>query len=287
MNIILAADGHVGSATAKALLAKGQAVTVVLHSEKNVEKWQQQGAETVIVDINDPDALGQIFNKGQRAFILNPPAAPSTDTVAVEKKSVKAILKALKTSEIKKIVVESTYGAQPGNSVGDLGVLYELEQGIRDFGIPVTVIRAAYYMSNWDLSLKAAKGEGVVHTLYPVDFKIPMVATEDIGHFAAKFLTEPIKNIGIEYVEGPEEYSSNDVAAAFSTILGQDVKAVETPQAQWIPALKKMDFSDVGAKSMVAMTKTTLDKKYEMPDEPNRGGTTLEDYIRHIVKAGK
>lgn len=282
MNIILAANGHVGSATAKALLAMGEPVTVVLHSEQRAEEWKQQGAKVAIADVNDTEALRRVFSLGEKAFILNPPAVPSTDTVAAEKRSVAPILEALEHSGIRKVVAESTYGAQPGEGLGDLGVLYELEQGLAHLNIPATIIRAAYYMSNWDMSVNTAQQEGVVHTFYPVHFKLPMVSTDDIGGFAARFITEPIEKTGIQYVERPEEYSSNDVAAAFSAALNKPVKAEEIPQDQWIQVLQGVGFSQKAAQSMAAMTKITLEKK-EHPDTPHRGKTTLREYINKMV----
>jgi hypothetical protein len=59
------------------------------------------------------------------------PAKPSTDTVAEEQKTLSSILKALENSGIEKVVAESTYGAQPGEGVGDLGVLYDMEEQLK------------------------------------------------------------------------------------------------------------------------------------------------------------
>lgn len=145
------------------------------------------------------------------------------------------------------------------------------------------IIRAAYYMSNWDAALETAQKEGVVHTLYPVKFKIPMVSPNDIGKIAAKLLTEPLNNTGIHYVEGPEMYSSADVAKAFSTALNKAVEAVQTPEEQWIPTLKEMGFSDKAAQSMAFMTKVTFDDNYEKSKTPIRGKTTLNQYIENLV----
>jgi uncharacterized protein YbjT (DUF2867 family) len=97
-------------------------------------------------------------------------------------------------SSLEKIVAESTYGAQPGSQIGDLGVLYEMEQQIAAQSIPFSIIRAAYYMSNWDFSLQSAKHDGVIHTFFPTDFALPMVAPRDIGQLAARLMTEPMAN---------------------------------------------------------------------------------------------
>jgi len=285
MHIITGATGHVGSAVAESLLKQGEKVLVITRSKKKAESWKQKGAEAEVADIHDTETLHEIFKKGKRLFLLNPPAPPDTDTVKEEQRSLQSMLKALENTKIEKIVAESTYGAQPGEGNGDLNVLYDMEQRLKDLGIPTTIIRGAYYMSNWDMQLESAKKEGKVHTLYPVTFKIPMAAPHDIGEYAAKLMLEPVGNSGLHYVEGPEHYSSADVAAAFSEVLKKHVEAVETPQSQWIPSLRKMGFSVKAAKSMANMTNLTLEQKYEMPDEPHRGRTTLKEYMEKVAAA--
>jgi uncharacterized protein YbjT (DUF2867 family) len=149
MYIILGATGHVGSAVAETLLAQGEEVMVVTRDKGKSEEWKQKGAKVAVADVNNVDELRQIFREGKRLFLLNPPASPSTDTVVEERKSMHSIISALKGSGIEKIVAESTYGAQAGDGIGDLGVLYEMEQKLAESDIPSTIIRGAYYMSNW------------------------------------------------------------------------------------------------------------------------------------------
>lgn len=284
MYIILGGTGHVGSSVAANLLERGEDVAIITRDSKKTDEWEKRGAKVVVVDVLDTDELRKVFKTGKRLFLLNPPAAPSTDTVTEEQKTLASILDALRDSGIEKVVGESTYGAQPGAGAGDLNVLYKMEQGLEKLKLPHSIIRAAYYMSNWDASLESAKNEGVVHTLYPVDFKLPMVAPNDIGKIAAGLLTEPIEQTGIiHYIEGPKMYSSADVAEAFSTALDKPVKAVETPKEEWIPALKKLGFSDQAARSMAAMTDVTLEEDYEKSASPMRGETTLMQYIDVLV----
>lgn len=284
MHIILGGTGHVGSAVARTLLDHNQPVTIISSDPKKADAWQRQGATVAIADVHDTDALRTVFRTGTRLFLLNPPAAPSTDTVAEERKSLTAILNALDGSGIRKVVAESTYGAQPGEHVGDLGVLYDMEQKLSDKNLSVTIIRAAYYMSNWDMALSTAQQEGVVHTLYPVDLHLPMVSPDDIGQLAARLLMEPLDKTGLYYVEGPAPYSSADVAEAFTEALNKFVVARETPQEQWVSVLTSMGFSPKGAESMAAMTEVTLKKDYESPDLPVRGHTTLQAYIDQLVR---
>ena len=48
-----------------------------------------------------------------------------------------------------------------------------------------------------------------MHSLYPADFKLPMVAPADIAHVAARLLTEPLAQTGRHYVEGPAHYAAH------------------------------------------------------------------------------
>ena len=283
MNIILGANGHVGSAAANALLKGGEPVTVVVHDPETRADWEEKGATAISADVNDTEAMKAIFGNGDRVFLLNPPAPPSTDTAAVEQRSVAALLLALRGSGITKVVAESTYGAQPGEGIGDLGVLYKMEQGLKELDLPVTILRAAYYMSNWEMSLESARREGMVHTLYPIEFKLPMVSPRDLGLHAARYLLEPTDATGTHFVEGPEEYSPQDVADAFAEALGKPVRAVETPRSGWVTTLQSMGFSNVAAHSMAKMTDLTLEGGFDRPEHPERGTETLRAYIRHLV----
>jgi uncharacterized protein YbjT (DUF2867 family) len=283
MYVILGATGHVGSAAADDLIRAGKPVTVVTRDEENAASWQSRGAEAAVLDVTDVDALRSTFKRGRRAFLLNPPASPSTDTDVEEHRTFTSIVQALDGSGLEKVVVESTYGAQPGDRIGDLSVLFDFEQALARQPIPVTVLRAAYYMSNWDASLDAAK-QGVLPTMYPADLVIPMVAPSDLGAAAARLLQEEVEQTGIHYVEGPARYSSNDVAAAFAKALDRHVAVAVTPRDQWQAAYRKLGLSDAAAFAFARMTAASVDGSFEMPTEPERGRISLDAYIAALVR---
>jgi uncharacterized protein YbjT (DUF2867 family) len=283
MHIILGGNGHVGSAVAHALLSQGEPVTVVSRSSTSIPEWQKRGAQVEVVDVRHTTALHRVFAKGKRLFLLNPPADPAAHIDVEERKSLVSILSAIEHSGLEKIVAQSTYGAQPGDQIGDLGVLYEMEQHLAVQSIPFSVIRAAYYMSNWDFSLQTAKQEGVVHTLFPADFVLPMVTPRDIGELAAQLMTEPVKNVGLHYIEGPERYAAIDVAAAFSRVLQKLVKAVETSSEQWMQTLQGMGFSNAAATSFSNMTALTLAEEMPARHCVTRAAISLEHYIETMV----
>lgn len=65
------------------------------------------------------------------------------------------------------------------------------------------------------------------------DLLIPMVAPDDVGALAAVRLKSGVEDGGIRYVEGPERYSSTDVAQAFADVLGCAVEVEVTPREEW------------------------------------------------------
>ncbi|MFK3649502.1 NmrA family NAD(P)-binding protein [Lysobacter enzymogenes] len=278
MHIVLGGTGHVGSALARELIARGEPVTVATHNPDHRDEWLARGAQVALVDVHDTAGLRRLFRQGRRLFLLNPPAAPSTDTDAAEKASLYSILAALEDSGLEKIVAESTYGAQPLERAGDLGILYEMERGLRKLGIAHSVIRAAYYMSNWDASLDDARERGIVRSFLPAGFRLPMVAPHDLGVAAADLMTAPADEQALRYVEGPRRYSPSDVAACFASALGRAVTVEEVPRDRWVEGFRELGFSQPAAESYAAMTAATVDG-LELADDPVRGATTLREYI--------
>jgi uncharacterized protein YbjT (DUF2867 family) len=155
----------------------------------------------VAVDIADPVALREVLRRGRRAFLLNPPADPSVDTDAEELRTAHSIAAAVEGSGLEKVVVASTFGAQPGDAVGDLSVLWVLERLVGATGVPMAVNRGAYYFTNLAMLISPAR-EGEVPTPFPDDLVLPMVSPIDLGKFAAARLVSPIEDTDVQYVEG-------------------------------------------------------------------------------------
>jgi uncharacterized protein YbjT (DUF2867 family) len=284
MYVVLGGNGHVGSALVKTLVRRGEPVTVLTHDAHHAVRWTGMGVQVVVADVSDVQSLRSAFRRGRRAFLLNPPADIRSDTDVVERATVANVLDALEGSELEKVVAESTAGAQPGERIGDFNTLWDLEQGLRRQSIPAAINQAAYYMSNWDGQLAAIRRTGKLQTMYPADFKLPMVATNDLGLFAAERLMSSIDDVGVRLVEGPRRYSSDDVANAFADALKREVEVEVTPRDQWETAYRRLGFSQPAAQSYARMTGLVLDKGFDFGEAPLRGSITLESYVHRLVE---
>ncbi|MDR7115547.1 NAD(P)H-binding protein [Caulobacter sp. BE254] len=288
MHVVMGATGHVGSACLENLLAANAPVLAVTHSRDKAEELEARGVKSAVVDVHDPDALRAVFKQGRRAFLLNPPADPSTDTDAEELATVRSILAALDGSGLEKVVAESTMGAYAGEALkprtGDSSVLWALEKGLAAQRIPAAINRAAYYLSNFDMQVADIRKTGQLQTTIPLDFHLPMVAPTDLGRVAARRLMEGVQDVGIVGIEGPKRHTLVDVADAFGDALGMPVVAVATPREGWIEAFRGMGFSDAAADAYARMTAATLDGPLPQQNETEKGATELMAYIEALVR---
>jgi uncharacterized protein YbjT (DUF2867 family) len=286
MYIILGGTGHVGSATALALLREGALVTVVTRDRDHAQALERAGATVAVGDVHHVDAVRAILRTGRRALLLNPPANVKGDSDIEERRTASAIVEAVQGAGLEKVVAVSTYGAQPGERLGDLNVLFDFEEGLRAQAVPVAINRGAYYFSNWTAQIEAVRKGGKLQSFFPADFKLPMVAPVDLGKAAARRLTEPVEAAGTYHVEGPSRYSAQDVADAFAAALKRPVEVDVVPRAQWEAAFKAIGFSAAAAHSYARMTAATLDEHYEMPGEPERGIVTLQAFVNESIAGG-
>ncbi len=283
MHVIMGGTGHVGSAAADVLLRRGQAVTIVTRDAGSAREWRAKGASIAEAAVEDVAALRAAFQLGRRAFLLNPPAAVTTDTDVVERRTIACILAALEGSGLEKVVAASTSGAQPGDRIGDLSTLWELEEGLRRQSIPAAVNRGAYYLSNWDGQLNTIRTTGQLSTLFDIDQAIPMVSPRDLGKAAADRLMSGVDDTRVRHVEGPRSYSSRDVADSFSLALGRPVTVEVTPRESWNEAFLALGFSAAAARSYTRMTEVAVDEGFDGADDPIRGVTTLDEHVHGLV----
>lgn len=284
MIVVMGATGHVGGAVAKALLHRGEAVTILTRQPENASKWRDRGATIQEADADDVASLKAAFRRGRRAFLLNPPADPKGDTDEAERRTIANILTALDGSGLEKVVAASTYGAQLGEGIGDLSTLWELEEGLRRQSIPFAINRGAYCMTNWLGYADIVKQSGKLPSMFPADTQIPMVAPQDLGEAAAARLLSPTDDAGIRYVEGPTRYAPQDVADAFAAALDRAVTLNIAPRDQWANIFKSAGFSDEAARAYTKMTAASLDSGFDKPRFPQRGRITLADFIATALR---
>jgi len=233
MFVINGITGKVGGRVADILLEAGLPVRALVRSAEKGASWKARGCEIALVpDAADAQSLAQAFAGATGVFLMNPPNYDSERNFPDIVSSAKAAAEAIANAKPQKIVFLSTIGAH----VREFNLLNRstlFEHMLANAGVPVAFLRPAWFMENaaWDLA--GARSGRIESYLQPLDRKIDMVSTKDIGRAAADLLREEWSGVRIIELSGPQKYSPHDEAAAFAAALGRDVKAVEVPRAEW------------------------------------------------------
>jgi len=224
--------GKVGSRVARGLLAQGRTVRAVVRSRAKGDEWAALGCEVSVASIDDTAAMTEAFRDVDGVFLLTPPNYDPEPGFPDTQRNAAALRAAIEASRPAKIVFLSTVGAQ----VTELNLLNNsgmTEAMLRTVPVPVAFLRAAWFMENAAWDIESAK-TGVVHSfLQPLDHPIPMVATEDIAQTAVELLGQSWNGVRLVELEGPERYSSNDVAAALASVLHNPVRNEIVPRSTW------------------------------------------------------
>ena len=224
--------GKVGSRVARGLIAQGQTVRAVVRSRAKGDEWAALGCEICVASVDDVTAMTEALRGVDGVFLMTPPNYDPEPGFPDTQQNSAAIRTAIEESRPRKVVFLSTVGAQ----VTELNLLNNsgmTEAMLRTVPVPVAFLRAAWFMENAAWDIESAKS-GVVHSfLQPLDHRIPMVATEDIAQTAVELLGQSWNGVRIVELEGPERYSSNDVAAALASALHTPVRNEMVPRSTW------------------------------------------------------
>ena len=285
MFVVLGATGNTGKVVADTLLNEKKQVRLFVRDPKKVAEFAKRGAEVLAGDIEDVPALTSALKGAEGAFfLLPPPAMTATGVIASRAKLADALVAAVRGSGIKGIVLLSSIGAQHAEGTGIIQTIHYLESHLRQLGINATFLHCAYFLENWLGMLHPVKTDGVLPAFFSPAKKIPMVATRDIGITAAHALLDNAKHTGNRVIElsGPEDYSTEDVAAVFGKLLNKEVSVFPVPRKARVGAMEQAGIGSELAALFVGMYTGIDDGKvsFEGHDATRAyGKITLEAFL--------
>ena len=187
MHVILGASGNTGSIIADSLLSKGRKAHVVGRDAGRLQRFVRKGAEAFTANVSDAAALTKAFSAARAVYVMLPPLNSREE----QERQSDAIAKAVKESGLRYAVHLSSYGAQVPEGTGPVAGLHSSEQKLNAIsGLNVLHLRAAYFMENNLAAIGMIHGMGVFGNALLPDLKLPMIATRDVGDYAAKRLLD-------------------------------------------------------------------------------------------------
>jgi uncharacterized protein YbjT (DUF2867 family) len=243
MFAIMGITGHVGGEVARNLLAARQPVRGIVRNVSRAQAWAELGCSLVSADINDSCSLATAFSGAQAVFILVPPNFDPSPDFSEAEAIASSLLAALDTARPPRAVYLCTIGADATHT----NLLTQhtiIERALQKSPVPITFLRAAWFMENSSWDLPAAKNGLIPGFLQPLDKPVPMVAVADIGHVAAQLLQQSWTGHRIVELEGPRRVTPNDIAATFAKLLGHPVRTEIVPRATWESLFKSQGMNN-------------------------------------------
>jgi NAD(P)H dehydrogenase (quinone) len=233
MYAITGITGKVGGELARNLLAAGQRVRAIVRNASKSEEWAALGCEVALANMEDGLALADAFAGATATFILPPPEFDPEPGYPEARAVIDGVVEALTKARPARVLCLSTIGA---DAVHDnlLSQRMMLEAALRQLPLPLTILRPAWFIDNVASDVASARDMGLIRSfLLPTYKRFPMVAANDVGRVAADLIREGWSGVRVVELEGPYRVSPNDLADAFTTVVGRQVQAVPVPRESW------------------------------------------------------
>jgi uncharacterized protein YbjT (DUF2867 family) len=293
MYVILGASGNTGSIIANSLLLKGQKVRVMGRDAGRLERFVRKGAEAFTANVSDAAALTKAFSGARAAYLMLPPPTYREDQDYREDQERKsdAIAKAVKESGLRYAVHLSSFGGQVPEGTGLIAGLHSSEQKLNAIsGLNVLHLRAALFMENNLAAIGMIQGMGMVGNALLPDLKLPMIATRDIGDYAAQRL------LGLDFsgkqtreLLGERDLSMAEVTGVIARGIGKpELRYEQFPYDQVQQVLTQMGIPPKTAALYIELYKA-INAGVVAPQEPrspeNTTPTSFEQFVRDVFAA--
>ncbi|MFD7917775.1 NmrA/HSCARG family protein [Streptomyces sp. NPDC059740] len=234
--VVFGGTGQQGGAVARELLRRGRTVRAVVRdpeSEK-ARALAEAGAELARGDMEDAASLDEALRGAYGVYSVQPFAGP--DGLEGEVRQGRAVADAAARAATPHFVYSSVGGAERDSKVPHFESKRKVEQHIEELGLPATVLRPTFFMSNFRGMGPVPVHEGAEELVLTLAMEpgvpLQMIAVEDIGVFAADAFEDPDRHLGRRVELAGDELTGAQMAEIFSEIAGRPVRFASQPLAE-------------------------------------------------------
>jgi uncharacterized protein YbjT (DUF2867 family) len=288
MFVVTGASGRTGKIVAERLLDAGKRVRLFARDPERVRALQSRGAEVVTGSLEDFTAFGRALEGAEGLYLLSPPDVHARDFLRERAKLLDGVIDLIERAKVGHTVLLSSLGAELPEGTGPVLALHHAESGLEKTGLPVTFVRAGYFVENWGAVLPIARKDGVLPSFVRGDQPVPMLSTPDIGNVAADALLAGPRGTEIIELVGPKKVTPREVADTAARLLGHAVTLVEPPLSEVVPTFTSLGVSEDVARLYEHMFRAIARGELEPRGGAARlvrGAVPLEQTLRALLGA--
>ncbi|HTP68625.1 MAG TPA: NAD(P)H-binding protein [Dongiaceae bacterium] len=286
MYTVFGATGHIGSVITKTLLEKGEQVRVVGRHGGKLQPFVFKGAEAMTADLTNAGAVARALQGARAAFLMIPPGMSSPDYRVEQERTSDAIAEAVRESGLQYAVHLSSIGAQVPAGTGPILGTHNSEQKLNVIDkLNVLHLRPAYFFENHLAGISMIQMMGLFGGALRPDLKIPMIATKDIGLYAAGRLWQlDFSGKQTQELLGERDLTMNEVTAIIGRALNKpDLRYAQFPYDQVQQVLVKMGTPAKTADTFIEMLRG-FNEGIVVGTEPRSEASTTRTSFETFVK---
>jgi uncharacterized protein YbjT (DUF2867 family) len=286
MYVVTGATGNTGSVIAKRLLAEGKKVRVLGRSTERLSSLASLGAEPLAADITNKESVTKAFSGADAAYVMIPPDLTNPDYPAYQDRVIEAVASALEKAAPTHVVALSSFGADKPDKTGPIAGLQRLEERLKRIsGLNALFLRAGYFMENTLSQAGVIRQMGGTAGPLKPELKIPMIATRDIGAFAADALLRlDFRGYQTQELQGERDLTMPEATIVIGKAIGKpDLQYRQITYDQFRGILLQMGTSQSIADLFVEMSEALNSahvRALEARSERNTTPTSYEQFVR-------
>lgn len=285
---VIGCSGFIGPATVKALSDNYSDKVNILAgtrdpaSEKVATLKTLPGVTVIRADMNDKEALREQLRGVTSLFIVTPTSGFKLAIGAAEVAKSSGVKHILTVSVLTVSLTDTIYGKQYS----------ELESRIQNLKMPYTIIRLPPFVDNYWGFKRPIQEKSSFGTPSDPTKPFSAVVVADAGKAAAAIMADPKKHYGKTYKLISNCHTLDELAAAFSEILGKKIKyermSYEDSRSRFINVV---GFSEEDADGILEIYRLT-DEECPLINDPDMSHftkitgeepTTLKEWVTEVA----
>jgi len=231
--LVTGATGRQGGTVVRSLSAGGWKIRALVRdpAKPAAQQLAKNNIELIQGDLFMPASLDEALKGAHGVFSVQTPA----DGVGGEIIQGKLLADAAQKAQVQHFVYSSVGGAERESGIPHFESKWQVEKHIRAIGLPATILRPVFFMDNFTsyFGVPIKQQNKLILPLH-LKTRLQLIATENIGSFAALAFEQPTSFIGKALEIAGDELSMTELAETFSRVMKRNIEFVEQPIEQVI-----------------------------------------------------